>query len=124
FVFDFLGSVNSMAGKVKRGMLETGSYKIELPEYSGLDDSEGIGYVRPHDLDIDKDRLSENSIESIVEHIHPIGSVVRIELIRRDNGEMIEAEIPKNLFQSMSIQIGERVFVTPRSVKMFLDYSI
>ena len=124
FVLDFLGSVNSMAGKVNRGVLETGSYKIELPEYSSMDELEGIGYVRPHDLEIDKERLSENSIEAIVEHVHPIGSVVRIELIRRDNDEMIEAEIPKTLYQSMDIQIGEHVFVTPRSVKMFLDYSI
>ena len=124
FVLDFLGSVNSMAGKVNRGILETGNYKIELPEYSSLDKLEGVGYVRPHDLEIDKEALSEYSIESVVEHIHPIGSVVRIELIRSDNNERIEAEIPKTLYKKMDIQIGEHVFVTPKSVKMFLDYSI
>lgn len=124
FVLDFLGNVNSMAGKVNEGMLETGSYRIELPEYKKVTDTEGVGYVRPHDLAIDKDRLTENSIESVVKHIHPVGSVVRIELLRKDNGEMIEAEIPKSLYQSKEIQIGEYVYVTPKSVKMFLDYSI
>ena len=124
FVLDFLGNVNSLSGKVNGGILETGSYRIELPDYKKVNETEGIGYVRPHDLDIDKDRLTENSIESIVEHIHPVGSVVRIEMLRRDNGEMIEAEIPKSLYQSMAIQVGEHVFVTPKSVKMFHDYSI
>lgn len=124
FVLDFLGSVNTIQGRVKQGKLETGNYKIELPEYQSLDDIDGIGYVRPHDLDIDKDRVSENSIESIVQHIHPVGSVVRVELSRKDNGQLIEAEIPKNVFRTLSFEIGEKVYVTPKSVKMFLDYSI
>ena len=124
FVLDFLGSVNILRGTLKQGKLETGNYKIELPEYGSINEIEGIGYVRPHDLDIDKDKLSKSSIESIIEHIHPVGSVVRVELQRKDTGELIEAEIPKKVYQTLSLEIGNTVYVTPKSVKMFLDYSI
>jgi hypothetical protein len=45
--------------------------------------------------------------------------MVRIELDRVDDGQVIEAEIPRGRFEELNVVIGERLYVKPRSARFF-----
>ena len=84
-------------------------------------DSPAFAYVRPHDIEILKERSSEPSFEAVVSYVHAIGPLVRLELERTDHTELIEAELTRERFRELNIGEGARVFVQPRNVRVFLD---
>lgn len=45
--------------------------------------------------------------------------MVRLEMDRVDDGQLIEAEIPREKFDELGLNRGDRVFVQPRSAKVF-----
>ncbi len=106
FVMNFLGSVNLFHGRAH-------------------DDAPQIGYVRPHELDIARQRNGAPAVEAVVRHIHAIGPTVRLDLQRTDDGGTIEAELTRERFDALALKTGEDVHVTPRKVQVFTeDYSI
>ena len=52
-------------------------------------------------------------------HIRAFGPVVRLELDRVDDGSGIEAHIPRAQFDQLGVTKGQRVFVSPTSVRVF-----
>jgi sulfate transport system ATP-binding protein len=52
--------------------------------------------------------------------VHPIGPLVHLELARGDTGDLIEVDLTKERYQELQLQEGERVFVTPRNLKVFV----
>ena len=121
FVYDFLGSVNTFSGRVKNGKLQTGNYSIDVKEGK---DGEGVGYIRPHDFIVEKVPSGETSIETTVEHIHAVGPIVRLELQRKDNQEVIELEITKEQSEELQLSKGDLAYVKPKEVKVFYDFVI
>ncbi|MGM9929143.1 MAG: sulfate/molybdate ABC transporter ATP-binding protein [Bacillus sp. (in: firmicutes)] len=124
FVYDFLGSVNTFSGRVKNGKLQTGNYTLDVPGIEQTKDGEGIGYIRPHDFIIEKKPSDTTSIETVVDHIHAVGPIVRIELNRKDTGEMIELEITKENSEELQLKIGDVAYVKPKELKVFMDFVI
>ncbi|WP_019240807.1 MULTISPECIES: sulfate/molybdate ABC transporter ATP-binding protein [Bacillus] len=124
FVYDFLGSVNTFSGRVRNGKLQTGDYTFEASGIEKNQDGNGIGYTRPHDFILEKVASDETSIASIVEHIHAVGPIVRVELQRKDNKETIELEISKENREELQLQEGDSVFAKPKELKVFLDFVI
>ncbi|WP_342044449.1 sulfate/molybdate ABC transporter ATP-binding protein [Bacillus sp. OTU530] len=120
FVYDFLGSVNLFRGRLHRGKLNLGSAQLEAPEHSHILDTDAIGYVRPHHLSIERVKQSEDAISAKVFHSHVVGPVVHIELKREDTNEYVEAEISKEQFTKLGLQVGEIVYVRPKEVKVFV----
>ncbi len=72
-----------------------------------------MGYVRPHDIEIERILTGAEAIEAVVRHVHRIGPLVRIELTRRDNGETIDAELSAERYGLLNLREGERAFVKP-----------
>ena len=60
-------------------------------------------------------------LSSLANHIHPIGPVVRLELAREDESELIEAELTRERFRELNLQAGESVYVRPRNMRVFLQ---
>lgn len=120
FVYDFLGSVNLFRGRLHRGKLNLGSAQLEAPEHSHVLDTDAVGYVRPHHLSIERAKQSEDTIAAKVFHSHVVGPVVHIELQREDTNEYVEAEISKEQFTKLGLQVGEIVYVRPKEVKVFV----
>jgi sulfate transport system ATP-binding protein len=54
-----------------------------------------------------------------VNHVHPIGPFVRLELTRGDTGDFIEVALSKARYQELQFREGEQVFVTPRKLRVF-----
>ncbi len=119
FVYDFLGSVNLFKGNVHKGKLVTGNVEMNAP---GSEDGAGTGYVRAHNFIIEREPAEKDSIASIIDHIHTIGPIVRIEVIRQDTNEPLEIELTKEQYLNLEISKGERVFVRPKEMKVFVDF--
>ena len=125
FVMNFLGSVNLFHGRVHEGEAQLGPLAAHVPDLTNTQDAPAIGYVRPHELDIERHRNGTATVEAIVRHINAIGATVRLDLERVDDGGTIEAELTRERFQELALKTGEQVHVKPRRLQVFLeDYSI
>jgi sulfate transport system ATP-binding protein len=94
FVMEFLGSVN------------------QLP------DRDGRGFVRPHDLAIDRTSRGHRSLPALVGRVHAAGPTVRVEL-HAECGLALHAELPPERYRRLALARGQRVFVTPKTVTVF-----
>ncbi len=124
FVYNFLGSVNLFHGRVHEGQASLGPLAVNSPEHAQTQNALAIGYVRPHDLDIQRVG-NGSSFESVVQHIHAVGPVVRVELERADTKDFVLIELTRERYYELGLRLGEHVHVTPRKLQVFLeDYSI
>jgi sulfate transport system ATP-binding protein len=124
FVYNFLGNVNLFHGRVHDGKIEIDSSAHAGANAVGPDAAATVGYVRAHDLDVDRVAKDVSSMAAVVRHIHAVGSSVRIDLTLQGSNEPAEAQISRERHEELSLSVGERVFVTPRRVKFFGDYQI
>ena len=125
FVMNFLGNVNLFHGRVHEGEAQLGPLAAHAPNLADTHDAPAVGYVRPHELDIERHRNGAATVEAIVRHINAIGATVRLDLERVDDGGTIEAELTRERFQELALKTGEQVHVKPRRLQVFLeDYSI
>jgi sulfate transport system ATP-binding protein len=121
FVYHFLGNVNLFHSRVHAGRVQIGDIEIEVPEHRGAHDAPAVAYVRPHDIELDRVRDGA-VIEAIVRDVRGVGSLVRLELDRVDSDEVIEAELTRERYEELELREGERVFVRPRNLRVFLKH--
>lgn len=119
FVYQFVGNVNLFHGRVHEGWARIGAMDIQMPEHRDKMDAPAIAYVRPHDIWISREREIEPCTPAIVKDISRVGSLVRVELEGEDKSE-IQAELTRSGAQHLNLQSGERVYVCPRHVQVFL----
>lgn len=119
FVYHFLGNVNLFHSRLHAGRIQIGDIEIEVPEHRGTHDTPAVAYVRPHDIELN--RVREGAmIEAVVRDVRAVGSLVRLELDRTDSDEVIDAELTMERYNDLGLQEGERVFVRPRNLRVFL----
>lgn len=121
FVCEFLGGTNIFPGRLDQGRMRIGPLELEVPEHRDAADTPALGYVRPHDLVVRKDSAPSAGIAMLVKNIHIVGPLVRVELRRPDTGDAVEAELAKDSYRELGLRVGERVFVTPRRLRVFLS---
>jgi sulfate/thiosulfate transport system ATP-binding protein len=120
FVYDFLGNVNIFHGRLNQGKLDLGNAEIAAPDHLDVTDTDAVGYVRPHQLTIEREKQAEDAIPAKVVYFHSVGHVVYVEMKRQDLDEYVEAEISKDDFAGLKLKIGEDVFVRPKEVRVFV----
>lgn len=118
FVYHFIGDVNLFHGRMDGD-------RVRLhPQAAGEESSSVIAYVRPHDIEVSRTEHSE-AIAAKVVHSSIAGPVAKIQLVRLDTGESIEAEITRQNYDELQLRAGETVFVHLRNPKIFVqDYTI
>ncbi|WP_265446113.1 sulfate/molybdate ABC transporter ATP-binding protein [Acetivibrio straminisolvens] len=123
FVYNFLGNVNLFHGRIHNGKVELGSSALGSDSGQGKDI---VSYTRPHDIEIKLEPEGKEFIGSQITFIRAVGPVVKIELVRLDNGEYIEAEISKETYRKLGLNERQTVYVRPRDFKVFIpeDYVI
>jgi sulfate transport system ATP-binding protein len=119
FVYGFLGNVNLFRGRIQDGEVKLGQLQLTSPEHLGITDAPVVAAVRPHDLVITREREGVYAIEAHVRHVQPVGPIVRVELHRADNNELLEASLEKSAQQQLALKSGDTVFVTPRNLRVF-----
>ncbi|WP_028402994.1 sulfate/molybdate ABC transporter ATP-binding protein [Ectobacillus panaciterrae] len=120
FVYDFLGNVNLFHGRLHKGKLNLGSAQFEVPDHTHVVNTDAVGYVRPHDLAIERTKTSEDAILARIIYSHIVGPVAHVELRREDTDEYLEAEISKEHFVQQQFRTGEAVYVRPKEVRVFI----
>lgn len=109
FVLGFLGSVNIFHGRFSRqsGPMPT------------------VSYVRPHDIAIDRISRDPAAVRGEIRHIQKLGPTVRVTIAIDGGGQFVEAEMTRDAYRDLGFLQGERVFVWPREVRVFMeDYQI
>ena len=125
FVLNFLGHVNLFHGRVHQGQARLGRITLDTPEHSAANHAPAIGYVRTHDIVVERMPTDDASIEATVKHILAVGPVVRVELDLCENSETVEAELTREAYRELELKMGEAVFVRTRNVRVFVeDYQI
>jgi sulfate transport system ATP-binding protein len=77
-------------------------------------------HLRPHDIEIaHRGNLHSLAVAATVAHIAAAGPAVRVELRREDVDEIVEAEITRERYRSLGLQIGDRVEIAPRHSHLF-----
>ncbi|CAN5252753.1 sulfate ABC transporter ATP-binding protein [soil metagenome] len=122
FVYGFLGNVNLFHGRVHEGVMEAGGVAFDAPGHAETQDAKGIGYVRPHDLEVDRYSPGAEGIVVQLRRAHAIGPLAQLELERDDNAEMIEAVISNERFATLSLKEGEMLVVRPKRLHVFVDH--
>lgn len=120
FVYQFVGNVNLFHGRVNEGWARIGDINIAAPDLSEATDAPAIAYVRPHDIWITREREGEQCVPAVVKEISKVGSLVRVELEDEHQNE-IHAELTRSGARHLELTPGERVYVCPRNIRVFLD---
>ncbi|MBZ5675678.1 MAG: sulfate ABC transporter ATP-binding protein [Acidobacteriia bacterium] len=104
FVYQFLGDVNLFHGRPEAAEAAAAT----------------IGYVRPYELDVARHSGATNgAVVASIRHIASAGPVVRLELMREDNGSSLDAEISRDRYRELALSVGDKVEVTPRNLRTF-----
>jgi sulfate/thiosulfate transport system ATP-binding protein len=120
FVYQFLGNVNLFEGRISHGIANVSGQRLAAPGFDTANNAPATAYVRPHDIDITLQQ-TEAAVAATVDHAVALGSVVRVELLRQDTGEVIEAEIPRDRYEGLNLREGHLVYLTPRRARFFPD---
>jgi sulfate transport system ATP-binding protein len=97
-----------------------GPLEVEFLDEYHLTSKQARGLVRPHQLDLARERTGPTEFVAIIKHINAAGPQVKIEL-DADTGDRVRVEMPHERFASMGFHTGESVFVTAREVNLFVD---
>ncbi|HEY3328555.1 MAG TPA: sulfate/molybdate ABC transporter ATP-binding protein [Capsulimonadaceae bacterium] len=127
FVYNFLGSVNLFHGRVENGHAVIGNLQVAAPEHANRSETQAVGFVRPHEIDISRESTGTGSLQATVTHINAIGGMVRVELEQKDSREFISAEITRSRYNDLDLKVGDVVYVTPQNIRVFVedyDFSI
>jgi sulfate transport system ATP-binding protein len=121
FVYRFLGDVNRLPGRADRGRIRIGDSAFEALEQGAAPDGPVVGYVRPHDLEISRDRTGSAALEATVQQIAVVGPTVRLALKAFALDQQVEAELSKDAYRQLALEVGDTVLVRPRRLRVFAE---
>ncbi|MBL0318337.1 MAG: sulfate ABC transporter ATP-binding protein [Alphaproteobacteria bacterium] len=75
-------------------------------------------FARPHEIFVNKTMDQGEYIEARVVHINPAGSLVKMEL-QRKNLQVIYAEVQKNVVDKLEIIKGDLIYIRPKNWRVF-----
>ncbi|KAA0966350.1 sulfate/molybdate ABC transporter ATP-binding protein [Sporosarcina sp. ANT_H38] len=126
FVYDFLGNVNLFHGRLQNGKLLNVHVDMGAVELESVENKLAVGYVRPHDMTIEREGTDPEAVKAKIIHIHVVGRTVQVELKRQDNDQFLEAELTKERYRELNVKVGEDVYIKPNQLRVFIpeDFSI
>ncbi|MBI3861999.1 MAG: sulfate/molybdate ABC transporter ATP-binding protein [Planctomycetia bacterium] len=119
FVMDFLGNVNVFHGRVHDGKVMLGNLEVAYPHESRADSQDVKGYVRPHELDVNREPADGAGVPGRIVQINPTGSVAKVRVMSEDFGLAMNVDLPLERYGELQLAVGEIVYVAPRRVRFF-----
>jgi sulfate transport system ATP-binding protein len=119
FVVNFLGNVNIFHGRVQRGKALLGPIAVPFPEHPHEESRGAAGYARPHELEVSRTEEG-GGLWANVTDVRAVGALVKMEV---EDGEhrVIQVEIGREQYEQVRVIVGERVYIKPRKVRVFMD---
>jgi sulfate transport system ATP-binding protein len=119
FVVNFLGQVNIFHGRVQDGQALFGPMAVAFPEHPHTEARTAAGYSRPHELAVS--RTDEGGgLWAIVTDVRVSGAIVKME-VTGDERQPMQIELGREQYQEIRAIIGEKVYVKPRKVRVFME---
>lgn len=115
FVTGFLGAVNVVPVETVLRMDQGGE---EQPLPFDIPGSDSGVYVRPHDLDLARQRNGKPSWPARIRRLTPLGGFVRVELTLHDGTDLL-VQLTRERFHELSLSTGDDIVVIPRDMKVF-----
>jgi sulfate/thiosulfate transport system ATP-binding protein len=118
FVMGFLGNVNMFHGRVESGRAHLGPLSVDYPEHADESPRDAQGFARPYELDLARQEAGPG-FWATLRHVNPAGAIVKLEL---EDGEkrLVQVEATREQFEALRPVAGERLYVTPRQVRIFV----
>jgi sulfate transport system ATP-binding protein len=110
FVYDFLGHYNEF------NAWQDGDGNVHIV-YTPSSKKVKV-FARPHEMVVMKSPDEKDYIKTTLTHINPAGSLVKLELQRID-GSIIQADIQKEAFDNLALELLDKVYVRPKNVRVF-----
>ncbi len=127
FVYGFLGDVNLFHGRAHEGLLHLEGVAIDSPEHAQARDAKAFAYVRPHDLEVERYSPGATGIVAELQRAIVVGPIARLELWPENpqqpdgHDPLIEAQITAERFRALGLKEGDKLIVSPRKAKVFLQ---
>jgi sulfate/thiosulfate transport system ATP-binding protein len=119
FVMGFLGSVNIFHGRVESGRAHFGPLSVDYPGHPEDAPRAAQGFARPYDLDLARQGAGDGFWATLV-HVTRAGAAVKLELEDAE-ARLVHVETTRERFEALQPQAGERLYVTPRQVRIFVE---
>jgi sulfate transport system ATP-binding protein len=124
FVMDFLGQVNVFRGRIEGGRAMVSGMPIETPALVSGKSGNANVYVRPHELEIERQLNGAPAMMATVTRINPAGSLAKIALATSE-GSNIQVDLAFDRFKELNLSAGEQVYVSPKHARVFApEYEI
>jgi sulfate transport system ATP-binding protein len=127
FVYGFLGDVNLFHGRAHEGQLHLEGVALATPEHAQAHHAQAFAYVRPHDLEVERWRAGAVGIAAELQRAVVVGPIARLELLPLDaeapdgHDPLLEAQIPAERFRELGLKEGDRVLLSPKKARVFLQ---
>ena len=118
FVYDFLGDVNLFRGRVEQGKAFIGPLEFEVPGHAGHEARLATLYIRPHQLEIEREGGGDQQFRARVVHVNAAGPLVKVDLTA-EWGDPVRVELSQERFRALALEPGADVFVRPRDMSIF-----
>jgi sulfate transport system ATP-binding protein len=104
---------------VQGGTALLGPLAVPYPDHPHDEPKTAAGYARPHELDISRTGVG-GGLWATVTDVRLAGAAVKIEA---EAGEQrtIQVELGREEYGRIRAIVGERVYVTPRRVRVFME---
>ncbi|MDR1190741.1 MAG: sulfate/molybdate ABC transporter ATP-binding protein [Verrucomicrobiales bacterium] len=124
FIYKFLGSVNTLTTSVTAGDARIGS--VTFPTgLTNLNEPEGIAFIRPHEFSVSKTAGAKPTLTVTLKHIQPVGAIIRLEVTRQDNAEILDVELSREEYRGVDPEVGDTLYLTPQRLQVYPpDFSI
>ena len=121
FVYGFLGAVNLFHGRVRDQQLHVDDGSLPLSHAGFQSGAEALGYVRPHELDIEPNLAENSGIVAKIERVLAFGSTARVELTGSNgaSGRLYEVELSRERVSALGLVAGQRVRLKPARIRLF-----
>ena len=121
FVYSFLGAVNLFHGRVQDHHLHVGEGRLPVGHNGFQPGAEALGFVRPHELDIETNPAETAGIAARVERVLVFGSTARVELsgADRESSRVYEVELSRERVAALNLANGQRVRLKPARIRLF-----
>ncbi len=119
FVLHFLGNVNIFHGRVQGGRALLGPLSVEYPEHPHAEPRDASGYARPHEFEVGRTDEGGGFWAEVLE-IRAVGAITKLELAG-DDRRTLHVELTREAFHGLGAAQGERVYVRPRHLRVFMS---
>jgi sulfate transport system ATP-binding protein len=138
FVYSFLGNVNLFHGRFDQGTLRldgaavhTGASR-EIAVGDTTDGRRAVAWVRPHDVEITRERINGDAMPATIERVSFAGANVHVLLARGSSNDVpaaecapIEAAVSRQRWRELGLREGDEVWIQIHDARTFAeDYSI